>query len=133
LLTRAKEVRGIPARIIGVVLLLPWPSALVVGGVLGGIFAAQGKSVDSPEFKNAVQIASIAVIALWLIVAIAIAAFTAKPIRKSSSKKGPVGVDIPDEYGDHFQPGGGSRSRLEREDNAERPRHPNQPDDRVTE
>jgi hypothetical protein len=132
LLTRAKEVRGLPARLIGVVLLLPWPVALLAGMVLGAIFLAQGKPIDSKDFQLAAQLLGVAIVVLCLLSAIGIAIATAKPIRKHPSKEEQE-LDLPRRYRDHFQADEEEPApRSNREDvTGQPPKSPAPPDDRI--
>ena len=101
LLTRAKEVRGWPARIIGVLLIMPFPLSFLVGMVLGGVFVAMGKSVDDQEFRSAASILGFAIVAICFLSAIGIAMFLAEPIRKN--RPGQEDLAIPADYDERFQ------------------------------
>jgi hypothetical protein len=101
LLTRVKEVRGWPARIIGVFLVAPFPISFLAGIVLAAVFLALGKDVESPDFKLSVQIAGFAVVIICFLAAIGIAMTYSEPIRKNRSEK-PL-TAIPDDYDERFQ------------------------------
>lgn len=130
LLTRAKEVRGWPARIIGILLMAPFPLSFLVGIVLGAVFVALGKKVDAgdKDFLLAAQIAGFAVVAICLIAAIAVALIFSQPIRISRPE--PRETALPHDYDEPFQPRG--REDSESQDikgGTSRPKAP--PDDRV--
>ena len=52
MLTRTKEVRGTPARVIGVLLILPLPLGFLAGLLLGAFYVAQGKPVTESEIQG---------------------------------------------------------------------------------
>lgn len=130
--TRGTEVYGWPARIAGLVLLTPWPLAFVVGMVLGAIFMAQGKEVDSPEFKQTARVLGVIIVVACFILAIGIAKVYAKPIRKERYGENDDAPQIPRHYGERFaaeQEGNSARpDALDRP-----PRSSTQQEDRIQE
>jgi hypothetical protein len=138
LLTRAKEVRGVPARIIGIVLMIPLPLSFVAGLALGAMMASQGKSVD--DLRLAGSILGVTITGLCFVSAIAIAVATARPIVKApAAARGNASVDeeLPGEYGDHFRAGASDTGerRTESDEFSDRPARPRQQqqDDRIQE
>jgi hypothetical protein len=136
LLTRAKEVRGVPARIIGVILMLPLPLSFMAGLVLGAVIAAQGKNED--ELRTAGIILGVSITAICFISAIVLAAVTAQPVVKEPSarrRKALIDDELPEEYGERFRSGAaGKESRIESEDiTAPEVRRERPPDDRIQE
>jgi hypothetical protein len=128
LLTRVKEVRGWPARIIGILLIAPFPLSFLVGMVLGAIFLAMGKDVAHEDFKSAAQIAGFAVVAICFFTAIVVAIVFAQPIRKSRPE--PVDAALPDDYDERFQ--ARVREETQNQDISEGPSRPSAPpDDRI--
>jgi hypothetical protein len=101
LLTRVKEVRGWPARIIGVLLILPFPLGFLLGMVLGAIFLAMGKEIGGKDFTLAAQIVGFVVVVICFLAAIVVAMIFAQPIRKYRPE--PIETALPDDYGDRFQ------------------------------
>jgi hypothetical protein len=102
--TRVKEVRGWPARIIGALLVIPFPLSFLLGMVLGGVFLAMGKDIEGQEFKSMAQILELGIVALCFIAAIGVAMFYAEPIRKKQSEH--IDAVIPDNYEERFQASG---------------------------
>jgi len=137
LLTRAKEVRGLPARIIGIVLMIPLPLSFVVGLALGAVMASQGKSVD--DLRMAGSILGVTITGLCLIGVIVIAAVTARPVVKTpagAGRKASVEEELPEEYRDHFRAGASDTEerRIESDEFSDRPARPGQQqDDRIHE
>ncbi len=128
LLTRAKEVRGWPARVIGVLLVTPFPLGFLVGMVLGAIFLANGKEVGGREFTTAAQIIGVVIIALCLCTAIGVAIFFAEPIRKKHSEEAVEA--LPDDYDERFETR--TRGDSESQDITDAPTRPSlPPDDRI--
>jgi hypothetical protein len=109
LLTRTKEVRGTPARIIGVILLLPLPLSFFAGLLLGALLVSQGKPVNESEIQGIVPFLGPAIIALCLFAAIAIAIAYAQPVRKQGVDADIEAVDVPERYHEHFQAEGDAR------------------------
>lgn len=136
LLTRASEVRGWPARIIGLVLIAPWPLAFLIGMMLGAMILAQGKSVAGRDFQLTAGFLEFGIVVFCLILAIGIAKVYAQPIRKRQDSESDEVPEIPRHYDEHFssEPEGGSASRSDRQDVTDRPqRSPMQQDDRIQE
>lgn len=128
LLTRAKEVRGWPARIIGVLLIMPFPMSFIAGMVLGAVFMALGKSIDGQEFKSAAMILGFATVALCFFSAIGVAFFLAEPIRKERPPQ--EDLAIPADYDERFEPGSLDSSKS-RGITSGPSRPPTSPDDRI--
>ena len=101
LLNRAMEVRGWTARIIGLILVLPFPLSFFVGIVLGAIFLTAGKGVDGEEFKTTAQTAGFVIVVCCFLLAIALAVFFAVPVRKKGSRTNVA--DVPEDYNEPFQ------------------------------
>jgi hypothetical protein len=111
LLTRAKEVRGWPARLIGVVLLLPFPLAFLAGIVLGAIFVVQGQDVQGKDLELVTRGVGRAIVVLCFLTAIGIAVAYAQPVRKHRADEDIEEVDVPEHYHEHFQAEEESRPR----------------------
>lgn len=128
LLTRVKEVRGWPARIIGVLLIMPFPLSFLVGIVLGVILVATGKDTKDQTITPIINIIEIAIVALCFFAAIGVAVFFAEPIRRKRPQD--IEAAVPDNYDERFQ-------AKEREDSNSQDitggssRPPAPPDDRI--
>jgi hypothetical protein len=101
LLTRVKEVRGWPARIIGVLLILPFPLSFLVGLVLGATFVAMRKDIGEARLEPAIRFIELGIVALCFFSAIGVALFFAQPVRKKKAK--PADVAVPEDYDERFQ------------------------------
>lgn len=126
-LTRAKEVRGWPARAIGVILILPMPASFSIGLLLGVVFTALGKNIDDRDFVTAAMVGEFGIVALCFFSAIGVAMFLAEPIRKKRSE--PEDTAIPADYEERFP----ARDwNIKNEGIKDRPsRPPSAPDDRI--
>ena len=103
MLTYNRKVYGVPARIIGVILLLPLPLTLFSWMLLGAFSAALDKPIDEEKIGNAVIISVVAIIALCLLAVIVIAIVYSEPIRKRRVDDAIEVVDVPERYSEHFQ------------------------------
>jgi hypothetical protein len=110
ILTRTGEVQGTPARVAGIVMILPLPLALLVVVAFGAGFAASGKAAESLESLRFIEPA---LVLICLTIAIAICAFAKKqppPIPDDHHRyyqgPGPGPRSLPPEQ-DYFGPGGG--------------------------
>ncbi len=83
-------------------LLSPWPLAFLIGIVLGVIYVAQGKAIDSKDFQLAAGVATIVIDISCLIGAIGIAKIYAKPISKRQKGENNEAPEIPSRYQAHF-------------------------------
>lgn len=79
-LTPNRYVYGLPARIIGVILMLPLPLAFGGGLILGIILAAQGKPVDPKNLESTAAIMAISILVAVGLAVVIIGALTAKPL-----------------------------------------------------
>jgi hypothetical protein len=128
LLTRAKEVRGWPARIIGILVIAPLPICFMFGLVLGAFLATMGKSFDDNDIRPSIQIVDVAIVASCFLSAIGIAIYFAEPIGKKRSEQ--LDAVVPDDYDERFQER--QHDAFENQDimgEAHRPSAP--PDDRI--
>jgi hypothetical protein len=133
MLTYTKEVRGIPARLIGILLLLPLPLELLAGLLLGTFYVAQGRTINRSDIQGISAILGVVIIAFCVLSAIAIAAVYAQPISKRRRKGDADPVNLPDHYGEHFQALEGRRP-ASNSDNITRTDEPPSvapPDDRI--
>ena len=134
MLTRTKEVRGTPARVIGVLLILPLPLGFLAGLLLGAFYVAQGKPVTKSEIQGVGTILGVAIIVLCVLTAIVVASAYAQPIRKRRVEDEIELANPPDRYSEHFRSAEGRRysSRSEAEDTSDDPpRSFPPPDDRI--
>lgn len=134
LLTRTKEVRGVPARIIGIIFLLPLPLSFVAGLLLGGFLLAQGKPVNESEIQGPAMILGAAILALCLLTAVGIAVAYAQPVRKQSVDTDVEEMDVPEHYHEHFQAEEDARPapRSDGSEATDKPPRPSaRPDDRI--
>ncbi len=84
-LTRARVVTGVPARVVGAILVLPLPLALVMGFLLGAVLVAQGKQITRDEVQKYAAPLELGIILICMLTAVIVAAITAHP----PQKKGP--------------------------------------------
>ena len=103
MLTYNRKVYGVPARIIGVILLLPLPLTLFSWMLLGAFNAALDKPIDEEKIGNSIIISVVAIIALCLLAVIVIAIVYSEPIRKRRVDDAIEVVDVPERYSEHFQ------------------------------
>jgi hypothetical protein len=96
-LTRKRIVEGVPARIIGVFLILPLPLSLIAGLAFGAGFLAVGKPVEGKELETIGRIVEFAIVAVCFLTALGIAMATAHPPR-------PKRRADDDFYDDNFPP-----------------------------
>jgi hypothetical protein len=81
-LTRKKVVEGAPARIVGVILILPLPVTFLAGLALGVSLLQQGRPVNEKEVRSLALVIDIGVPVLALIAAIAVSAANAHEARR---------------------------------------------------
>ena len=81
-LTRNKVVTGVPARIIGFILLLPLPLMLASGLLIGIVFGIQGKQPRMQDIQGTAVLLEIGIILGRMLIAVVIAAVTARPPKR---------------------------------------------------
>jgi hypothetical protein len=111
-LSPRRVVDGVPARVIGVVLIMPLPLALFLGFVVGFGLAAQGKNVD----RNTMLIVSpidIGVVVLALVISLIIGLATSHPVEKRRRR------EEYDDYDDDDERPRRRRRRIYEEENDE--------------
>jgi hypothetical protein len=135
-LTRDRVVRAVPARIIGVILLLPFPLAFMVGAALGLFIELRGGNVNVNDkgFMGTAAVLELMIMGGCLLAAILIAALNAKPVRRKRRRRR---EDDEDEEEDRPR----RRTRYEDEEDEPPPRRPRadndedrprrRPDDRI--
>jgi hypothetical protein len=128
LLTRVKEVHGWPARIIGILLIMPFPLSSLVALVLGAIFLAEGAEAGNSAIRQAVSIAGFAIVACCFLAAIGVAMFYAEPVRKKRPEQ--IEAALPDNYDERFQERGRDDSNSQ-DITGGSSRPPAPPDDRI--
>lgn len=128
LLFRTREVRGWPARIVGIFLIMPFPLSLLAGMVLGAVYLAMGKSVDDPDFLLAAQVGEFVIVFLCFVLAIIIAMHYSEPIRKKRSAS--EDVVIPDGYDERLKAGAWDNTKSQGITGGPI-RPPTSPDDRI--
>ena len=136
LLTRATEVRGVPARIIGVVLILPFPLTFAAGIVWGAILLAQGKTAQVSDAQGAAWFLQFGIVAICILTVVVIALATGKPIPKHPTKEALADIELASGARDRFRPEQEERplASSENQDITDRPTRPkNRPDDRIQE
>jgi formate-dependent nitrite reductase membrane component NrfD len=101
LLTRVKEVRGWPARVIGIFLILPLPLSLSIGMTLVASVVATGEDPDVQKVQSTIRIIEVVIVALCFCLAIAVGLFFYQPVRKTPSKS--EDRAIPTDYDERFQ------------------------------
>src|SRR5207253_8175841 len=95
-LTSSKVVYGAPARVIGVILTLPLPLALLVGFLIGFTMAAQGKPAEGKDMLKFAPI-DLGLVAAALLASLGIALATAERPRR---KRRPA---FEDEYEEEYE------------------------------
>jgi hypothetical protein len=129
LLSRGREVRGAMARIIGLILVLPFPLSFMLLFIASLILTVQGKAINEANLRMMGTVIELSMVALCFVSAIALAAAVAKPIRKNRADEESA-VDIPQHYAERFEPELDPRS--ESEDITKQPLHtPSPPDGRT--
>jgi uncharacterized membrane-anchored protein len=78
-LTRTKVVSGVPARVIGVILLLPLPMMLVGGMLIGVFYAMQGKQPRPEDIQGPAVLLEVGVVLGSMLIAVVIGLATAGP------------------------------------------------------
>jgi hypothetical protein len=83
-LSVTKQVRGVPARIFGLLLMAPMPSAFCVGLIIGFVRAAEGRPLPSGERATLgfLTFLEAGLIAVFLTAALIVAFTNAKPLRR---------------------------------------------------
>jgi hypothetical protein len=132
-LTRTKVVTGVPARIIGLILLLPLPLMLVGGLLIGIVYAAQGKQPTADDLRGVGIVLELGVILTCFLVAVIIAGATAQPPKRRRPRDDEDEEDRDEEprprrYAEDEE----DQPRRRRADEDEGPR-PRRPDDRYRE
>jgi hypothetical protein len=84
-LTGNKVVSGLPARIIGVILIMPLPISLGVGFIYGLTMAATGQNVRQDSVQGAAIVIELSIMAVCLVAALIVAFANAKPKAKPAS------------------------------------------------
>jgi hypothetical protein len=92
-LTRTKVVSGVPARIIGVILLMPLPLMLASGLLLGVIYGIQGKQPRAEDLQGIGAVLELGIIFLCFLAAVIVGVATARP---------PTRRRVPDELDDDY-------------------------------
>ena len=134
-LTRGKEVRGVPARVIGLVLMLPFPLSLALDLLAGIVLAILGKPPTEQEATTIGVVIEVCIVALCFITAIVMANVYSQPIAKQRADENIEEVDLPERYHEHFQAEEDARS-ARRSDSPEVTEQPPRPsarpeDDRI--
>jgi hypothetical protein len=93
-LTRNRVVRRGPAYAIGAMLILPLPLSFGVGLVYGAMLTARHEQLDVKQLSEKLAPIELGIDVFCLLVALTIAAVTAKPVRK----RRPVEDDYEDQY-----------------------------------
>jgi hypothetical protein len=109
MLTYTKEVRGMPARLIGLLLILPLPLQLLAGSLVGVVYLMLGRTIQQSELQSIAAILTVAVIAFCVLSAIAIAVAYSQPIAKRRRGGDEEPVNLSDHYREHFQAPQGPR------------------------
>jgi hypothetical protein len=78
-LTRTKTVEGVPARIVGLMLMMPLPAALMAGLAMGTWYAAQGRMPDENEVRETMRGVAVGIVLFFLALALIIAFACARP------------------------------------------------------
>jgi hypothetical protein len=107
-LTRTKVVSGVPARIIGFILLLPLPLMLASGLLIGVFYVMRGKQPRPEELQGVGAVMELGIIFLCFLAAVIVGAATARP-----PKHRRVPDDLDEDYDSRF-----------REDDYRRPERP---------
>lgn len=137
LLTRSKEVRGIPARLIGVFFLLPLPLNFLAVVMLGVYETVQGTTAVSQDaLKGPALILNVVGIGVCLLVAFVIAVVYAQPVRKRRRDEEDEEVEgrASEHYREHFQAEEEDRPNPQASNSdvtEQPPRPPRGPDDRI--
>ena len=95
-LSAQKEARGVPARIAGVLLILPLPVAFLVGFMVGAAMAAQGRAFDIQHIPPWITFMELGIFAVFAISAFVVAGVNAQPVQKYAPPKPPYD-DYPEE------------------------------------
>jgi hypothetical protein len=134
MLTRAKEVRGVPARIIGIFLVLPFPLSLALQFLAGIVLAIQGRQPTTQEIKTIAVVIEFSMVAICFLTAVGIAIAYARPARKDRVDEAVEEADMPERYHEHFQSeeGGQPAPRSDKQEVTDQPPRPSaRPDDRI--
>ena len=110
-LTRGKEVRGVPARIIGLVLALPFPLSFALIIFAGIALAIVGKPPAEEDLRTMGIVIEVVIVGLCFIAAIGIANVYSQPVSKQRADENIEEVDLPERYHEHFQAEEDSRTR----------------------
>jgi hypothetical protein len=87
-LTRNKVVRGVPARIIGVILVLAFPLAILVLMAIGAVFVAQGQPIImGSKAQLTMTLVEAGIIVGCFLIALVIAAMTAGPPERTIRRR----------------------------------------------
>jgi hypothetical protein len=81
-LTRTKVVSGVPARVIGVILLLPLPLMLAGGLLIGVVLGMQGKQPRPEDIQGPAVLLEVGIILGCMLIAVIIGAVTARPPKR---------------------------------------------------
>jgi hypothetical protein len=100
--TGTKVARGAPARIAGVILLLPFPLSLMVGILIGVIMGASGKIPDQQSLLTIGAIVEFGIIFLCFAAAMLVAGLSAVPKDEFARRRRPY--DEEEDYADE-EPG----------------------------
>jgi Na+/H+-dicarboxylate symporter len=98
-LTRDRVVDGWPARIIGIVLMIPMPLGFCIGFAIGVATAAQKKELNPMTLLPL----DVGLVITCLLVALGIAVATAHPRRKKRRRKRPDNYEEYDEFPDDHE------------------------------
>jgi hypothetical protein len=130
-LTRSRVVQKVPARVIGAILLLPFPAfvliPIVVGIVKGAEVAAKGKEFtfqDAMNVQGPILIANAVIVAVCLLAALGIAIATARPAKPKKRRERDE-EDRDEDYEDRPRP----RDRDDEDDDQPRRRRRDDDDD----
>jgi hypothetical protein len=84
-LTGNKVVSGLPARIVGVILIMPMPISLGVGFVYGLTLAATKQNIRDDSLQGAAIVIELSIMAVCLVTALVVAFANAKPRARPAS------------------------------------------------
>lgn len=96
-LSAKKEARGVPARVAGVLLILPLPLALLTGVVIGTVMAAQGRPIGIGNVPIWIGLVELGIFLVFVIAAFVVAGVNAQPIEKRRPRRQP---ELDDDYAD---------------------------------
>jgi hypothetical protein len=102
-LTRKRIVRGLPARIVGILLLLPLPLSFATALVMGTVMVARNQPGNQKQYEDTVRAISTLLTVLFFVAAIIVSICTAKielkkvPSQDEGTGDDPLGTFRPEE------------------------------------